>query len=209
MTRSVTLRYALRSLCRNAKRSALSILGVAFGVGVGLLAMSWVGGQQAMMADAAATGGIGHLRVAPVGWNDSRSLDLRLHDGAATLGALRAADGVRVATPRAQMRGLAGLGTRSAPLTITGVDPTTEPEALRYVSAIDEGRYLEAGETGWAVLYQTRVAGESGSGKTTLARMMAGLQRPGRLFSDSFEKRAVIAEAGETVGVGQRAGRDQ
>ena len=157
MIRSVTTRYALRSLRRNLRRTLLSVVGVAFGVGIGLIAISWVSGQQSMLTDAAATGGIGHLRIAPEGWTESRSLDLRIHDWHAQLDRIRATEGVRAASPHAQVRGLLGLGTRSAAVTLTGVDPASEQETLRYVSEITEGRYLTAEDRGSVVLGQAAV----------------------------------------------------
>lgn len=164
MIRSVTTRYAVRSLRRNAKRTLLSVIGVAFGVGIGLIAVSFVSGQQSMIADAAATGGVGHLRIAPEGWSESRSLDLRLHDWRAQLARVRRAEGVRAASPHAHVRGLLGLGTRSAAVTLTGVDPSSEQATLRYVERIAEGRYLAPDERGAIVL-----------GRATVERLRAEL----------------------------------
>lgn len=149
---SVASRYAVRSLRRNLRRTLLSVAGVAFGVGMGILAISAVQGLQRMTIDAAATGGIGHLRVTPAGWEESRDAALRLESGLAPLEALRATEGVEVATPRARVGGLLGLGTRSAFVQLTGVDPVTEPLALRPVREVRDGRYLEPGEEGALVL---------------------------------------------------------
>lgn len=155
MNSSVAMRYALRSLRRNLRRSVLSILGVSIGVGVGLLAFSWIRGEETMTISAAAGGGIGHFRVAPGGWAEQRDEALRLTDWRTTLDAIRALDGVEVATPRSRVGGLLGLGTRSARVSLTGVDPETEPGALRYVRGLAEGRYLEPGQTGEIVLGRT------------------------------------------------------
>lgn len=155
MMRSSATRYAARSLRRNGRRTALSIGGLAFGVGIGLIALSWIGGQDAMSINALAGGGLGHLRVAPVGWNERRDDALRLTDGAAVLAQVRAMEGVAVATPRARVGGLLGLGTRSSHVTLTGVDAETEQRALRFVSEIAEGRYLRPGEEGSIVIGHT------------------------------------------------------
>src|SRR5690606_33714671 len=64
----------------------------------------------------------------------------------------RSMDGVAVATPRATVGGLLGLGTRSAHVRLTGVDARTEPRALRYVREVGEGRYLRPGERDAVVL---------------------------------------------------------
>lgn len=145
-------RYALRSLGRNVRRTMLSVVGLAFGVGIGLVALSWVGGQEQMSISAITGGGLGHLRVAPHGWNEHRDDALRLHDAESVLTRVRAIDGVAVATPRARVGGLLGLGTRSSHVTLTGVDAETEPQALRYVRQVAVGRYLSPGEEGEIVL---------------------------------------------------------
>ncbi|MFK7988185.1 MAG: ABC transporter permease [Sandaracinaceae bacterium] len=149
---SVSSRYALRSLRRNARRTALSVFGVAFGVGIGLFALAFVRGEETLSLDSAAGGGIGHLRFTPEGWNESRDADLRLPDWESLLQRVRAADGVEVATPRASVGGLLGLGTRSSHVMLTGVEPESEFRALRYLRGIEEGRYLEAGEEGAIVV---------------------------------------------------------
>lgn len=50
------------------------------------------------------------------------------------------------------MGGLLGLGNRSAHVTLTGVDPAIEPSMCRYVSEIEEGRYLTPEDRGAVVL---------------------------------------------------------
>src|SRR5690606_7959924 len=152
MSGSVSTRYASRSLRRNFRRTMLSVFGVAFGVGVGLLAIAFIRGQEAMMADAAAGGGVGHVRIAPAGWNERRADEMRLTEWREVLERARSMDGVAVATPRATVGGLLGLGTRSAHVRLTGVDARTEPRALRYVREVGEGRYLRPGERDAVVL---------------------------------------------------------
>jgi ABC-type lipoprotein release transport system permease subunit len=147
-----SLRYALRSLGRNARRTLLSVVGLAFGVGIGLIALSFVGGMDRMSLDAVARGGIGHLRIAPQGWVIRRDEAMRLHDDPDLLARVRAVDGVALAAPRARVGGLLGLGNRSAHVTLTGVDPAIEPSMCRYVSEIEEGRYLTPEDRGAVVL---------------------------------------------------------
>lgn len=149
----VSTRYAWRSLRRNLRRTLLSVIGVAFGVGIGLIAISWIRGEKTMTINAAAAGGIGHLRVVPSGWSERHTLEARLPASWPTLLAtLRSNPEVAVATPRARTAALLAMGTRSAHVELAGVDPSTEPEALRYVREIPEGRYLEPGEQGVVVI---------------------------------------------------------
>jgi ABC-type lipoprotein release transport system permease subunit len=145
-------RYALRSLFRNGRRTLLSIVGLAFGVGIGLIALSFTGGMERMSLDAVATAGVGHLRIAPAGWVDRRDETMRIDSDLSVLLRVRAIEGVSLAAPRAHVGGLLGLGTRSAHVHLTGVDAEVEPQATRYVSELSEGRYLSADERGEVVL---------------------------------------------------------
>lgn len=145
-------RYAVRSLRRNGRRTFLSVVGLAFGVGIGLVSLSWIGGQDAMGIAAVTAGGVGHVRIAPAEWNARRDDALRLVSGPDVLARVRDLDGVALATPRARVGGLLGLGTRSSHVVLTGVDPETEPRALRYLRGLEEGRYLRPGEQGSVVI---------------------------------------------------------
>lgn len=144
--------YALRSLGRNGRRTLLSVIGLAFGVGIGLIALSFVGGMDRMSLDAVARGGIGHLRITPSGWVIRRDEGMRLTSPTELLERVRAVEGVSLAVPRARVGGLLGLGNRSAHVVLSGVDPELEPRACAYVSDITEGRYLTPGERGAVVL---------------------------------------------------------
>jgi ABC-type lipoprotein release transport system permease subunit len=145
-------RYALRSLARNGRRTLLSVLGLAFGAGIGLIALSWIGGLERMSIDAVVRGGVGHLRVAPAEWRVRRDEGLRLSSDEDLLAAVTSVEGVALAAPRARIGGLLGLGTRSAHVHLTGVDPAIEPRATRYVAEIAEGRYLTPEDEGAVVL---------------------------------------------------------
>jgi ABC-type lipoprotein release transport system permease subunit len=149
---STSTRYALRSLTRNPRRTLLSMIGLALGVGIALFALSWVRGLERMSVEAAAGGGLGHLRVAPSGWLERHDEAMRLEDPEHALEGVRALSWVEVATPRASVGALLGLGTRSAHVVLTGVDASTEPRVFRYLEGLAEGRYLEPGERNAIVL---------------------------------------------------------
>jgi ABC-type lipoprotein release transport system permease subunit len=145
-------RYALRSLRRNARRTALSVLGIAIGVALALLMESLNRGRGEMLARAAAHSGSGHLRVVPAGWRLRRDPRLRLARGDADLAAVRSLPGVAVATRRARAQVLLAMGSHVAPVELVGVDPATEPATFRFVRTVAQGRYLEPGDAGAAVV---------------------------------------------------------
>lgn len=150
-------RYAVRSLGRNARRTALSVVGIAFGVGVALFGLAWIRGEGQMTARAAAGSGVGHMRVAPHDFLLTRDDDLRLSDAAELLARVREVPGVEVAAPHARAGVLVAIGTRSVQVELTGVDPEAEPRALRFIRELSSGHYLAPGEDGQIVLGTTLV----------------------------------------------------
>ncbi len=157
-------RYAARSVRRNVRRTALSVVGIGVGVALALFMESVNRGREGLFARAAAYSGAGHLRVVPAGWFVRRDPRLRLLDWRADLAAARSVPGAVVAAPRARARALLAMGTHVLAVEMVGVDPEVEPRAYRFVRTMAQGRWLEPGETGAAVL-----------GKAAADRLRAGL----------------------------------
>jgi len=140
---SVTTRYAVRNLTRNPRRTLLSVAGITIGGTIALVNIGITRGKTEMFIRNVAEGGIGHVDVVPDNWIVSHDPGLRLHDWRKTLDELRRDPGVVVATPRVRIQGMLAMGTRVSGVVITGVDPLTEPKALRYVRTLESGRYLK------------------------------------------------------------------
>ncbi len=167
MSLSVASRYAARSLGRNLRRTLLSCIGVGVGCAIGLVDIGWVRGERNLFVRAAAESGAGHLRITPAGWGKHRDDSLRLQDAAAELRSARALPGVLVATPRARAQALLAMGTRVSSVQMVGVDPATEPRALRFVRHVGNGRYLHPDDREAVVL-----------GKALAERLRASLHDP-------------------------------
>src|SRR5512138_2252938 len=95
-----TLTYALRSIRRNARRTLLSVVGIAIGVALMLVVESFNRGKMEVFTRVGAESGAGHLRVTPAGWSARRDPRMRLADSARALREARALAGVAVAAPR-------------------------------------------------------------------------------------------------------------
>ncbi|MBN1441393.1 MAG: ABC transporter permease, partial [Planctomycetes bacterium] len=190
---SISTRYAIRSLTRHLRRTILSVVGVGLGCGVCIFIVSFVSGEKQMLIRAAAESGVGHLRVVPRGWVDTRDNALRLEDWVRTLEIIRSSDEVIVATPRARTEALLAFGTRVTGVEILGVDPASEPAANRLVRDVAAGRYLRAGEPGTTVVgravarrlraeegddLMVTVAGKDGEMKSAMLRI-AGIVETG------------------------------
>ena len=146
--------YALRSLRRNARRTALSIAGIGIGCALALFMESLNRGRDELFARMGAYGGAGHVRVVPAGWRERRDPRLRLEDLQADVAAVRQLPGVAAVTVRARSQSLLAMGTHVVPLEIVGVDPLTERSTNRFVRTVTQGRYLEPSDTGAIVIGQ-------------------------------------------------------
>ena len=148
----VTTRYAVRSIGRNFRRTALSIVGIGIGCALALFTESLNRGRDELFARMAAFSGTGHLRVVPAEWRARRDPRLRLADWRTDLGAVRALPDLQAVTPRARAQVLLAMGSHVVPLEMVGVDPATEPRTYRFVQQVQKGRYLQTGERGTTVI---------------------------------------------------------
>jgi ABC-type lipoprotein release transport system permease subunit len=148
----IASRYAARSVSRNARRTVLSVAGIAIGCVLALVMESLNRGHGELFARMGATSGIGHVRIVPAGWRARRDTRLRLADWRADVAAARSHPDVRVVTVRTRAQVLLAVGTHVVPAEMVGVDPETEPETFRYVQRVQEGRYLRPGDSNAIVI---------------------------------------------------------
>jgi ABC-type lipoprotein release transport system permease subunit len=148
------LTYALRSLRRNARRTALSIVGIGIGCALALFMESLNRGRDELFARMGAYGGAGHVRIVPNGWRARRDPRLRLANLPADVDAVRMLGGVAAVTIRARAQALVAMGTHVVPVEIVGVDPDTEPGTNRFAGNVTHGRYLHSSESSAVVIGQ-------------------------------------------------------
>lgn len=146
--------YALRSLRRNSRRTALSIVGIGIGCALALFMESLNRGRDELFARMGAYGGAGHVRIVPDGWRERRDPRLRLANLPADVDAVRGLDGVAAVTVRARAQALVAMGTHVVPVEIVGVDPDTEPSLNRFARNVNQGRYLQSSERNAVVIGQ-------------------------------------------------------
>lgn len=156
MIRSVSAKYAMRSLLSHPMRSILSMTGIGVGCAMALFAMSYVGGEAEWQIRAVSESGAGHISIVPNGWLEKRENTLRLADWEHALAAARSLPGVKAVAIRARANGLLAFGNRTAGVEVTGADPETESRSNRIVyKAKLEGRYLRPDDSGVVVIGRT------------------------------------------------------
>lgn len=207
--------YALRSLRRNARRTALSIVGIGIGCALALMMESLNRGRDELFARMGAFGGAGHVRIVPEGWRERRDPRLRLANLDGDVAAARPLPGVAAIAVRARTQALVAMGTHVVPLEIVGVDPRTEPAANRFARNVSQGRYLEPLDSGTAVVGQAiadrlvaglddeilaTAVGRNGDIESTLLRIV-GIVRTGSEEIDATICHVVLADVERLTGL--------
>ena len=146
--------YAIRSLRRNARRTVLSVVGIAVGCALALFMESLNRGRDELFARMGASAGAGHVRIVPSGWRERRDPRLRLANWQADVEGVHRLPGVAAITTRARAQALVAMGTHVVPVEIVGVDPDTEPGTNRFVRTVSQGRYLRSTDAGAVVVGQ-------------------------------------------------------
>ena len=149
----VSIKYVLRSLLRNPRRTFLSVLGVGIGCAIGQMAASWMRGAAEMQIRAASESGAGHVRVVPAQWLETRENSLRLVNSEKILQEVKTLQGLKSFVQRARTTALLAFGTRIAGVEMVGVEPEAEQVSNRIVrKGKIEGRYLHPGDSGNVVI---------------------------------------------------------
>jgi ABC-type lipoprotein release transport system permease subunit len=208
--------YALRSLRRNARRTALSIVGIGIGCALALFMESLNRGRDELFARMGAYAGAGHVRIVPQGWRERRDPRLRLANLAADLDAVRQLPGVAAVTVRARAQALVAMGTHVVPVEVTGVEPETEPSTNRFVRQVAQGRYLQSSDTGTVVIGQAiadrlvagldddilvTAVGKSGDIESMLLSIV-GIVRTGSDEMDAMICQVVLEDVERLTGLG-------
>lgn len=143
----LSTRYAIHSLLRSTTRTLVSLVGIAIGVAIGVVATAWIRGEDGMMVTSTAESGQGHLQITPHGWQATRDNRLRISADVDLLRRVAAKmPGIDVAAPQVETQALLGMGTRVQSVSLLGVDPIEERKIRRTIRSVTAGRYLQAGD---------------------------------------------------------------
>jgi ABC-type lipoprotein release transport system permease subunit len=197
---TVSGRYALRSVGRNARRTLLSVAGIGVGCALALFMESVNRGREELVARMGAYSGAGHLRVVPAGWRARRDPRLRLADAPAALRAARALPEAEAVTVRARAQALLAMGTHVVAVEMVGVEPSLEPDVYRFARKVDPGRYLLPAETG-AVVVGKAIADRlhAGTGDEILATAVGP---GGRIESSMLRIVGLVSTGSEEIDAG-------
>lgn len=138
------IRLVLRSLARNRWRSALTLGGVALGVGLIVWMSAFLDAYLVALARGATAGQLGLIQVHDADYADKPALWETLPLDGGLLEATGAAPGVAAVAPRLHGMGLVGNERRSRVAMVVGVDAEREPRVTVVRDGIRAGRWLSA-----------------------------------------------------------------
>ena len=139
------LRLAFGNLRNNRRRTAITLLSVAVGVGGLVFVWAFIDGINAQMINNITGYVTGDLKVHQRGFHDDREMNIALAERRNTAANVSAVTGVAATTPRVTGHALASREDQSRALQVMGVDSATEPRVTRLDRSIVRGRYLERG----------------------------------------------------------------
>jgi lipoprotein-releasing system permease protein len=135
------LRLAWRSFTRHRRRTIITVSAVSLSLAMMLVFVGLGDDGHARMAMIGIRLGSGHVLIQGDGYQKAQTLDHLVQRPDKVLAAARRHPLVKVAVPRVRASGLLSTGESSAPVLVSGVDPTLEPR----VSDIPDPRRRVAG----------------------------------------------------------------
>ncbi len=117
---------AWRNLWRNTRRTAITVLGMAFGILLSVVITGMSSGAYSEMIDYAAHLGSGHLSIEHEDYRDSPQAAHHVQTPPELLDDLRATPGVRHVVSRVSAAGLLSTAHGNAGAAILGIDPNRE-----------------------------------------------------------------------------------
>lgn len=136
------IRLVLRSLGRNRWRTALTVGGVAIGVGLIVWVSAFTDAYLDAMARGATSGQLGSMQIHDADYAKKPSLWATLDATPELLAAIAATPGVGGVAPRLNDMALVGHARRSRAAFVIGVDAVREPQVTSVLKAIKAGRWL-------------------------------------------------------------------
>ena len=129
----VFLMIAARNLLRNPRRTAIMVVGAAFGILGYVFVLGFFDGFFEQTIENSTRYLTGHVQIERPGFRRDYAPELALDEPEALLGELRRLPGVAAAAPRVQAQALASTAAKSEGIVLIGIEPLAE----RAVTFID------------------------------------------------------------------------
>ena len=174
---------AVKNLARYKRRTIITALAIAFGVGIFAATASVLEGFMAESDRNYIDYELGSARITGEGYWDERTqfpLDIVIEDAGEVISVME--DNGYTAAPRTEFRGDLVVyfdpfpEDGSIPVTFTGVDPLRDPEVFKLKDSLEQGRFVEPGQDELIIgsYLADRIGAELGYPVTVVTRTRGG-----------------------------------
>ena len=210
----LVLKMALRNLRRNLRRSAITAVAIAFGLGMLVFSSGFGDGAHGQMIEAGVEAMAGHVVVQGEGWQDKREAEIVVPDSPEV--ARRLAKSLPDATvvSRIYLQGLLTSPTGAVGVALSAVEPRVERQVNDLAEKIIEGEYLDDRPNGIVLGATLAETLDVGIGDKVVLMAQRGPDIESRLFRvrglfrmgideiDGFYAQIPLSIAQEMLGVG-------
>lgn len=149
----------VRNLCRNPRRSLITLSGIAFGMAGILFLWAFAEGYYQQIIANATGYETGDLQLSALGFRQELTPDYAIPDPAPLLARVRQLPGIVGVVPRIFTQALLGTGRKSTGGFLYGIDPVQEQSVTALPTAVRQGRFLTAADRN-AIVLGIRLAGK-------------------------------------------------
>ena len=134
---------AWKNIWRNRKRSLIIVTAITFGLWGGLLAGAVMMGWGESMVNTAIDRDLAHIQLHKPGFIGDRNVSLYIPEGMEVLKNIRSVSGIKAASGRTLVDGMAASPASTFGVRIEGIDPETESKVTNIKNLLIEGKYFE------------------------------------------------------------------
>ena len=186
------LSMAGRNLLRNARRTAITVLGISLGLALCQTVYNLNLGNYNSMLDSGIRGASGHVVIQHAQWLDDPEIEHVVNGSTAIRDQLQADNPNALVTRRVLAGGLVTSPTNAVTVAIMGVDPEPEAELSRAARNVVDGEWLKPDDKRGLLLGDT-LAKRLGVGiKSRIVVMAPNPEDPGESTSLLFRVRGIF-----------------
>ncbi|MES2355405.1 MAG: ABC transporter permease [Pseudomonadota bacterium] len=145
LSRFMLLTLALRNLTRHSRRSRLTMVAIAFGLGAFIFIGSIANGYYTQIVENSTGMLTGDAQIQHKDFRSNMKLALSLSNGMPLLEDLQRMPSIAGASPRIQTTAMITSAVKSEPIMLAGVDPDLERQVTFLHQSVKEGHYLQKG----------------------------------------------------------------
>lgn len=139
------IQIAWRNVWRNRKRSLIILGAIAFGIWAGLFSMGMMRGMYAQMVESGVATRLGHLQIHAEGYRKRPDIEKTIPNGMAVLREVRTLSGVKAATARALVNGMASSPHTAAGVQVVGIRPDEDARVFDVNTRLTRGDWFVTG----------------------------------------------------------------